>query len=141
MAIAAQAGSIIPADIDGDPVYPMITWLDTRARNPSAYGRPTGPRPSSASGAAGSPSPVSPPSICWLRQNRPEIHSAARRFLGPADFLIHRLTGRFATDLSAASEMLLVDIKTGEWSEELCAWAAVDPATQSEIGWAGRKWG
>jgi xylulokinase len=65
----------------------------------------------------------------------------AKRFLGPADFLIRRLTGCFATDLSAASEMLLVDIKTGLWSEELCKIGGVNPAMQSEIGWAGRKVG
>src|SRR5689334_17340088 len=32
LAIAAQAGSIIPVDLDGNPVYPMITWLDTRSQ-------------------------------------------------------------------------------------------------------------
>ena len=30
LALAAQAGSIIPTDADGNPVYPMITWLDRR---------------------------------------------------------------------------------------------------------------
>jgi xylulokinase len=69
------------------------------------------------------------------------VHQKAKRFLGPADFLIHRLTGRFATDLSASSEMLLVDIKTGRWSEELCKICGVNPDLQSEIGWAGRKVG
>lgn len=142
MAIAAQAGSIIPADIDGDPVYPMITWLDTRSQETIRLWQADGTASLIRKRSGWQPFAGLPlPSICWLRQNRPEIHSAARRFLGPADFLIHRLTGRFATDLSAASEMLLVDIKTGEWSEELCAIGGVHPATQSEIGWAGRKVG
>ena len=30
LALAAQAGSIIPTDAAGDPVHPMITWLDRR---------------------------------------------------------------------------------------------------------------
>jgi xylulokinase len=30
LALAAQAGSIIPTDERGDPVHPMITWLDRR---------------------------------------------------------------------------------------------------------------
>ena len=33
IAIAAQAGSIIPADMDGNPVYSMITWLDNRSQD------------------------------------------------------------------------------------------------------------
>src|SRR5208282_2159974 len=35
MAIAAQAGSIIPSDLAGNPVYPMITWLDNRSQETS----------------------------------------------------------------------------------------------------------
>ena len=30
LALAAQAGSIIPVDAQGDPVHPMITWFDRR---------------------------------------------------------------------------------------------------------------
>jgi xylulokinase len=142
LAIAAQAGSIIPVDIDGNPVYPMITWLDTRSQDLSRLWQTDGTAATIRRLSGWQPFTGLPlPSIGWLRLNRPDIHKSAKRFLGPADFLIHRLTGKFATDLSAASEMLLVDIKTGQWSEELCAIGGVDPETQSEIGWAGRKVG
>ncbi len=142
IAIAAQAGSIIPADMDGNPVYSMITWLDNRSQDINRRWQADGTAAVIRKRSGWQPFAGLPlPSIGWLRENRPEIHSAARRYLGPADFLIHRLTGRFATDLSAASEMLLVDIQTGEWSEELCAIGGVDPAMQSELGWAGRKVG
>jgi sugar (pentulose or hexulose) kinase len=142
LAIAAQAGSIIPADLDGNPVYPMITWLDTRSQELSRQWQADGTAATIRQLSGWQPFAGLPlPSIGWLRQQRPDIHRAAKRFLGPADFLIHRLTGQFATDLSAASEMLLVDIKTGRWSEELCAIGGVDPHLQSEIGWAGRKVG
>ncbi|MDR3577656.1 MAG: FGGY family carbohydrate kinase [Anaerolineaceae bacterium] len=142
MALAAQAGSIIPADLDGNPVYPMITWLDNRSQELMRqwYNDGTAATIRKLSGwqpFAGLPLP----SIGWLRQQRPGVHASAKRFLGPADFLIHRLTGRFATDLSASSEMLLVDIKTGLWSEELCLIGGVNPDLQAEIGWAGRKVG
>jgi len=142
LAIAAQAGSIIPVDLAGDPVYPMITWLDGRSQEQSQEWNADGTaavirRLSGWQPFAGLPLP----SIAWLRRNMPDVHRAARRYLGPADFAIHRLTGNFATDLSAASEMLLVDIKTGLWSEELCAIGGVDPSAQSELGWAGRKLG
>ncbi len=142
LAIAAQAGSIIPVDLAGDPVYPMITWLDTRSQELSRQWQADGTAATIRRLSGWQPFAGLPlPSIGWLRHNRPDVHQAARRFLGPADFLIHRLTGVFATDLSASSEMLLVDIQTGRWSEELCAIGGVDPALQSEIGWAGRKVG
>ena len=31
--MAAQSGSLIPADIDGNPVYPIITWMDGRTES------------------------------------------------------------------------------------------------------------
>jgi xylulokinase len=142
LAIAAQAGSIIPVNLDGDPVYPMITWLDTRSQELSRQWHADGTAATIRRLSGWQPFAGLPlPSISWLRQYRPDVHQKAKRFLGPADFFIHRLTGRFATDLSASSEMLLVDIKTGLWSEELCKIGGVNPELQSEIGWAGRKVG
>ncbi|HUH99101.1 MAG TPA: FGGY family carbohydrate kinase [Anaerolineales bacterium] len=142
LAIAAQAGSIIPVDLEGNPVYPMITWLDTRSQELTRRWQADGTAATIRKLSGWQPFAGLPlPSISWLRQERPDVHQRARRFLGPADFLVHRLTGRFATDLSASSEMLLVDIKTGQWSEELCRIGGVNPELQSEIGWAGRRLG
>lgn len=139
LALAAQGGSIIPADARGDPVYPMITWLDTRcnALMKQWYADGTADKIMRLSGWH--PFPGLPlPSIAWLKENRPDIHAAAHCYLGPADFLIRRLTGRLATDLSAAAEMLLVDIDEGRWNEALCALGGVNPAAQADLGWAGR---
>lgn len=142
LALAAQAGSIIPADESGDPVYPMITWLDTRSQGIMRQWQADGTAETVVRLSGWHPFAGLPlPSIAWLRQHRPDVHAAAARYLGPADFLIRRLTGQFATDLSAASEMLLVDNATGQWSEALCAIGGVELAGQSEIGWAGRQVG
>jgi xylulokinase len=142
LALAAQAGSIIPVDAAGDPVHPMITWLDRRTDDLVArWGRDgTAERIRQRSGwhpFPGLPLPV----IVWLRAERPDIHARARRYLGAADFLIHRLTGHFATDLSAACEILMVGADTGEWDPELCAIGGVDPTLQAALGWAGRPIG
>jgi xylulokinase len=142
LAIAAQAGSIIATDLAGDPVYPMITWLDTRSQDLTREWQADGTAATIRRLSGWHPFAGLPlPSIGWLRRHRPDVHAAARRYLGPADFAIHRLTGRFATDLSAASEILLVDIRTGEWSPALCEIGGVDASRQSEIGWAGRRVG
>ncbi len=142
LSLAAQAGSIIPAGPEGDPVYPMITWLDTRSQSVTQQWQADGTADTIRRLSGWHPFAGLPlPSIGWLRQHRPDVHAAAARFLGVADFLIHRLTGNFATDLSAASEMLLVDVTTGQWSETLCAIGGVNPDMQSEIGWAGRQVG
>ncbi|MGQ9490932.1 MAG: xylulokinase [Anaerolineae bacterium] len=139
LALAAQAGSIIPADERGDPVHPMITWLDRRTDDLVARWRRDGTAERIRQLSGWHPFPGLPlPVIAWLAAERPDVHARARRYLGVADFLNHRLTGRFATDLSAACEILLVAANTGEWSPELCAIGGVDPAMQAELGWAGR---
>lgn len=139
LALAAQAGSIIPCDEAGNPVHPMITWLDRRTDELVARWRRDGTANHIRELSGWHPFPGLPlPVIAWLAAERPDVHGRTRRYLGPADFLIHRLTGKFATDLSAACEMLLVDAARGEWSAELCAIGGVDPSMQAELGWAGR---
>lgn len=139
LALAAQAGSIIPADEAGDPVYPMITWLDRRADDVVAAWRRDGTAERIRRVTGWHPAPGLPlPIIAWLRTERPDLHARARRYLGVADFLIHRLTGQFATDLSAACEMLLVDAQAENWSAELCALGGVDATMLAALGWAGR---
>lgn len=142
LALAAQAGSIIPTDGAGDPVHPMITWLDRRSDALVAGWRQDGTSQRIRELSGWHPFPGLPlPVIAWLRAERPGIHARARRYLGAADFLIHRLTGRFATDLSAACEMLLVSAATAGWDEALCAIGGVAPEMQAELGWAGRRIG
>ena len=139
LALATQAGSIIPAGEVGDPVHPMITWLDRRTDDLVAAWRRDGTAEHIRRVSGWHPAPGLPlPVIAWLRIERPDLHARARRYLGVGDFLVHRLTGQFASDLSAACEMLLVDAQTGNWSAELCALGGVDATMQAALGWAGR---
>ena len=139
LALAAQAGSVIPALENGDPAYPMITWLDGRSSDVVNRWQADGTADRIRQLSGWHPYPGLPlPSIAWLKEHRPDVQSRAARYLGVPDFFIHRLTGQFATDYSAAAEMILVDVKTGRWNEELCALGGVDPGMQPVLGWAGR---
>jgi xylulokinase len=81
-----------------------------------------------------SPVPGLPlPTIGWLCQSRPGVFAATERFLSVNDFLAQRLTGRSATNPSMAGEMLLTDIVTGQWSQELCDLVGIDPGHLSPI--------
>ena len=120
----------------------MITWLDRRTDDLVAAWQRDGTAERIRQLSGWHPFPGLPlPVIAWLAAERPDIHARARRYLGAADFLIHRLTGHFATDLSAACEILMVGADTGEWNAELCAIGGVDPAMQAALGWAGRPIG
>ena len=118
LALSAQAGSLIPVKEDGTPVYPIITWMDRRAEalvnQWQAEGIGTTVRQISGwSLQIGLPLPF----IAWLRQYSPDVFAATERFLGINDFLVQRLTGHFCTDFSCGTEMLLVDVTTGQWRD------------------------
>ncbi|MBF0311992.1 MAG: glycerol kinase GlpK [Oligoflexia bacterium] len=77
--------------------------------------------------------------IKWLLENRPEVKRALQEnnaLFGTIDaFLLYRLTSGevFATDITNASRYLLMNIKSGEWDNELLSLFGIDPKTLPEI--------
>ncbi len=138
LALATQSGSLIPAKADGTPVYPMITWLDSRTealvKQWQAEGIEEIVRP--LSGWLLHPG-LPLPNIAWLRRFRPAIFAESERFLGMLDFLNHRLTGTFCADLSSAAEMQLVDVSTAQWSHQLCNLVGITPSHLARLEPAG----
>lgn len=59
------------------------------------------------------------PKILWLRNNLPKKFDKLAKVLLPKDDVRRRLTGEFATDVSDASGMLLLDVAKRQWSKEL----------------------
>lgn len=55
------------------------------------------------------------------------------RWAAADDYLMHRLTGRWATNPSNASGMGLMDVMARAWSPELCRIAGTDPSMLSDI--------
>ncbi len=63
------------------------------------------------------------PKILWMRDAEPENYERIAHVMLPKDYLNHLLTGAYATDVSDASGMLLLDVATRTWSApmlELC---------------------
>jgi xylulokinase len=59
------------------------------------------------------------PKILWLRNNEPKNFEKTAKVLLPKDEIRRRLTGEFATEVSDASGMLLLDVVHRRWSTEL----------------------
>lgn len=66
--------------------------------------------------------------ILWVRENEPEIYSQCRHILLPKDYIRYKLTGEFATEVSDASGMNLLDVPNRCWSEEILGALDIDPA-------------
>ena len=59
------------------------------------------------------------PKILWLRNNEPKNFDKCKKILLPKDDVRRRLTGEYATEVSDASGMLLLDVKKRQWSKKL----------------------
>lgn len=57
--------------------------------------------------------------ILWVKQNEPENYARCHKILLPKDYIRFRLTGEYATEVSDASGMQLLDIKNRCWSDEV----------------------
>ena len=55
--------------------------------------------------------------ILWVKNNEPEIFEKCRHILLPKDYLRFRLTGDFATEVSDASGMQILDVPGRCWSQ------------------------
>jgi xylulokinase len=59
------------------------------------------------------------PKILWLRNKEPKHFAKLAKVLLPKDEIRRRLTGEFATEVSDASGMLLLDVAKRRWSRKL----------------------
>ncbi len=66
------------------------------------------------------------PKILWLRNKEPKNFDRTVKVLLPKDDIRRRLTGEFATDVSDASGMLLLDVAKRNWSKPLLAKLELD---------------
>jgi xylulokinase len=66
------------------------------------------------------------PKILWLRNHEPKNFDKTRKILLPKDDIRRRLTGEYATEVSDASGMLLLDVAKRNWSNRLLSALELD---------------
>jgi xylulokinase len=66
------------------------------------------------------------PKILWLRNHEPKNFEKTVKVLLPKDEIRRRMTGEFATEVSDASGMLLLDVARRTWSKELLSALELD---------------
>lgn len=71
--------------------------------------------------------------IRWVQKNEPEIYARCRHILLPKDYIRFQLTGEFATEVSDASGMNLMDIPNRCWSEEILIKLGIDAALMPKM--------
>ncbi len=71
--------------------------------------------------------------ILWVRNHEPENYEKCRHILLPKDYIRFRLTGEYATEVSDASGMQLLDIPNRCWSDEVLEKLDIDKAMLGKV--------
>ena len=66
--------------------------------------------------------------ILWVKNHEPENYAQCKHILLPKDYIRYKLTDDFATDVSDASGMQLLDVKKRAWSDEILERLGIDRA-------------
>ena len=140
LAVAAQSGSVVPVRASGQ-AGPLITWMDTRSQDlveswpPEVAGQirtVSGWTPTAGYGLTAIARLARSSNLARPEAVQPGLDPVSR-WASVDDYLMHRLTGRWATNPSNASGMGLMDVSARTWSPELCRIAGTDPSMLSEI--------
>ena len=126
--MSGQMQDLIPLDQQLEPVCPAILYSDGRAEAQAAaletrvgsdyFLHTTGNR------CDGS---LPLPKLMWLKENRPELYArTAHILISSKDYLIVRLTGVCAGDVTACATAGAMDIRRKRWDEKLLSAAGVD---------------
>lgn len=71
--------------------------------------------------------------IMWVKNNEPHIYEKTAKILLPKDYVRFMLTGVFATEVSDASGMQLLDIAKRDWSQEVLDKLGIDRALLADV--------
>ena len=106
-------------DRDFHPIRNGIVWSDTRTEAECRWlNEKMGHEFINITGNKAATT-FSLPQIIWLRNNHPHQYEKISHICTPKEFVIHKLTGVFAGDVSDQSGSLLMDVKKRNWSEQL----------------------
>lgn len=129
LGISGQMHGLVMLDENGEVLRPAILWCDQRTQkecgeitervgfdrllsitaNPALTG-------------------FTASKIMWVKKHEPELYAKCRHILLPKDYLRYRLTGDFATEMSDASGMQLLDVPNRCWSQEVLSALDIDPS-------------
>lgn len=121
MSIDTQGETLIVLDKNGKPLYNAIIWLDNRAtKQVKALEKDFGlEKIYELTGQAEVPAGYPVPKIMWLKEHEKEVFEKADKFLLLEDYIVYRLTGKFVSSRSLYSSSLLMNVKTGEYIDEM----------------------
>lgn len=118
--LSGQMHGLVMLDDQNEVIRPAILWCDQRtAKECEEITQRVGAKRLLEITANPALTGFTASKILWVRGVEPEHYARCRHILLPKDYLRYLLTGEFATEVSDASGMQLLDVPGRCWSQEV----------------------
>lgn len=125
--ISGQMHGLVMLDEKGEVIRPSIIWCDQRTGAEVEEMLRLMPRERWIEVTANPPlTGWTAAKILWVRKHEPENYKRCRHILLPKDYIRYILTGEFATEVSDASGMQLLNVPERRWSDEVLRVLEID---------------
>lgn len=134
LGISGQMHGLVMLDKDGNVLRRSIIWCDQRtAKECEEITARVGAERLIEITANPALTGFTASKILWVRNNQPEIYAKCAHILLPKDYVRYMLTGDFATEVSDASGMQLLDVPNRCWSDEVLEKLDIDKALLPKV--------
>ncbi|SKA81625.1 xylulokinase [Caloramator quimbayensis] len=118
--LSGQMHGLVMLDKDYKVLRPSIIWCDQRTSNECVeITNKVGEKRLIEITANPALTGFTASKIMWVKNNEPHIYEKIYKILLPKDYIRFMLTGEFATEVSDASGMQLLDVPNRRWSDEV----------------------
>lgn len=132
--LSGQMHGLVMLDEAGEVIRPSIIWCDQRTGAEVEDMLQIMPRERWIELTANPPlTGWTAAKILWVKKNEPENYSRCKHILLPKDYIRYVLTGVFATEVSDASGMQLLDVKNRCWSDEVLEKLDIDKSYLGKV--------
>ena len=120
ISFSGQMHGLVILDKEDKVIRPAILWCDQRTEKECVYlnekiGKEFLLRNTGNVALTG----FTLPKILWVKENETKNFAKISKVMLPKDYIAYKLSGIFATDVSDASGMLILDVKNRKWSSEM----------------------
>jgi gluconokinase len=126
--LSSAMHGVVAVGRDGDPLGPLITWMDGRAADIADQWRADGTAQALYTRTGAPMHPMLP--VCklrWLSDHDPALFRRAALFVSMKELLVYRWVGEWLVDHGIASATGMFDVFTKQWNPRALDAARVTP--------------
>jgi xylulokinase len=132
--LSGQMHGLVMLDKNGDVLRNAIIWCDGRtAKECEEITQKVGAKRLIEITANPALTGFTASKIMWVKNNEPQIYEKCAKILLPKDYVRYMLTGEFATEVSDASGMQLLDVPNRCWSDEVLSKLEIDKSLLGKV--------